>query len=235
MEIGGTRLAYRVLGPPSAVSVVLLHGLASSGETWRTFAGELARSGHRVVVPDLRGHGASAHARAYTLADFEGDLEGLLLHLGGDRVDLVGHSLGGRIASMLAGKQPDWVRRLVLEEVRPPRRASTTSWRVRPRPIRLARDLGLVSRLFSFDQSMARPVFRQFRAPDPQWWSALPAITASTLLVYGGSSGYVPFDRLREMVELIPSCRLATIQAGHRVHSTSAREFHAAVLPFLAG
>ena len=234
VDLRGIRLAYRALGPRSGVPAVLLHGLASSSETWRAFAVELAGAGRRVVVPDLRGPGASAHARRYALADFEADTEGLLDYLDVRRVDLVGHSLGGRVASMVAERRPDSVRRLVLEEVRPPSRqgAGRISY-PRPTLTDLTRNLRLLSRLRSFDRSMAGPLLRQFRVPDPGWWTALPAITAKTLLIQGGRSGYVPLDCVREINSLIADSSLVTIDSGHRVHSTCAREFRALALPFL--
>lgn len=234
-DVNGTRLAYRLLGPRSGPPVVLLHGLASSGETWRSFALALAAAGRQVIAPDLRGHGKSSHRDAYAFDDFRRDIEALLERLDVVRIDLVGHSLGGRIATTIAQLPSLRIRRLVLEETRPPLPKASASilGNLLTTAVRAPRDLGLAGRFLSFDRSMIGPLVRQFATPDPAWWSALPAVTAPTLLVHGGAGSYVPLDRLRRAMVLIPDCRLVTIEAGHRVHSTRSAEFRAAVLPFL--
>ncbi|MEV4144081.1 alpha/beta hydrolase [Amycolatopsis sp. NPDC049691] len=235
VDANGTRLAYRLIGPRSRPPVVLLHGLASSGATWRSFALALVASGRQVITPDLRGHGMSSHRDSYAFDDFRLDIEALLDRLGVTEIDLVGHSLGGRIATIIAQHRGLRIRRLVLEEMRPPLPDATTLTltNLLTTAVRLPRDLGLTARLWSFDRSMVRPLVRQFGTPDPVWWSALPAMTTPTLAVHGGAGSYVPLARLRRAASLIPNCRLVTIEAGHRVHSTRAAEFRAAVLPFL--
>jgi pimeloyl-ACP methyl ester carboxylesterase len=234
-DVNGTRLAYRLLGPRSGPPVVLLHGLASSGDTWRSFALALAAAGRQVIAPDLRGHGRSSHRDAYAFDDFRLDIEALLERLGVVRIDLVGHSLGGRVATRIAQLSSPWIRRLVLEEMRPPlpKASAGILGNLLTTAVRVPRDLGLATRLLSFDRSMIRPLVRQFATPDPAWWSALSAMTAPTLIVHGGVGSYVPLDRLQRAMVLVPDCRLVTIEAGHRVHSTRAAEFCAAVLPFL--
>lgn len=233
-HVNGTKLAYRRLGLRSGPPVVLLHGLASSGATWRSFALALAAARLPVIAPDLRGHGASGHRDNYTFEDFELDVESLLEYLGVGRFDLVGHSLGGRIATMVAQRWPDRVGKLVLEETRPPLRAAPAAI-ADPRIAlgRLSLEWGMVTRWWSFDRRMIGSLARQFRAPDSDWWSSLSSITAPTLVVHGGAGSFVPFGRLQQAMALIPDCSLVTIEAGHRVHSTRAAEFQAAVFPFL--
>ncbi|MER6666022.1 alpha/beta hydrolase [Amycolatopsis japonica] len=232
--MNGTELAYRRFGPRSEPPVVLLHGLASSGATWRSFALGLAAARLPVIAPDFRGHGASGHRNSYSFEDFELDVESLLEHLGVSLFDLVGHSLGGRIATMVAQRWPGRVGKLVLEETRPPPLAASMA--IADPGIafgRLSLEWGMVARWWSFDRRMIGSLARQFRTPDPDWWASLSFITASTLVVHGGAGSFVPFDRLQQAVSLIPDCRLVTIEAGHRVHSTRAAEFQAAVFPFL--
>ena len=103
-------------GPP----VLLIHGFASShrinwgGTGWVAF---LRHSGRRVVALDNRGHGASAkpHDPAdYATPLMAGDAAGLLAHLGIESADVVGYSMGARIAAFLALAQPERIRRVVL-------------------------------------------------------------------------------------------------------------------------
>ena len=117
----GTVLAYRELGagPP----VLLIHGYLSTGiGTWISpgHAGRLAERGHRVIVPDLRGHGESARphgATAYPPDILVEDTLDLVAALGLDgNLDIGGYSLGGRtVARLLARGLP--VRRAVIAGV----------------------------------------------------------------------------------------------------------------------
>jgi pimeloyl-ACP methyl ester carboxylesterase len=97
------------------VPVVVLHGFLEQGFAWDAVA---LRLGRRVIAPDHRGHGRSAHVGAggfYHFWDYVADVDALVEHLGAP-VDLIGHSMGGTIASLYAGVRPDRVRRLVLVE-----------------------------------------------------------------------------------------------------------------------
>ena len=112
LELRGTRLGYAIGGdgPP----LVLVHGLGGTIENWRALAPPLAAR-HRVLVPDLPGHGSSGlldeapHVDALAEAVLAvADTEGV-----GEAV-WVGHSLGGVVALRAAALRPDAVRGLVL-------------------------------------------------------------------------------------------------------------------------
>ncbi|MBF4571097.1 alpha/beta hydrolase [Herbiconiux sp. VKM Ac-1786] len=111
------QLATLRWGPPDArPAVLLLHGLTSAAGTWWQVASALAAEGWSVTAADLRGHGASPRTLGYALDDFAGDVLGLAPH--GNPVrgwDLViGHSLGGAVATVAAARHPHWARALLL-------------------------------------------------------------------------------------------------------------------------
>ncbi len=81
--------------------LVLLHGLGVNGAVWEPFLAHLAGWPGRVVVPDLRGHGRSPHASAYSTEAHAADVAALV-H-GERNVYVVGHSMGGMIALALTG------------------------------------------------------------------------------------------------------------------------------------
>lgn len=94
--------------------IVLLHGLSDSHRTWGMVAPTLAR-GHRVLMPDLPGHGLSSRPDAsYTVAWHAHVMTTWLDALGLDQVDVVGHSFGGGVAQWLLVEQRARVRRLAL-------------------------------------------------------------------------------------------------------------------------
>src|SRR5712691_4199004 len=93
--------------------IVLVHGFASNKEVnWVTpgWVSTLTRAGRRVIALDNRGHGASSKLydpAAYHSATMAEDVRALLDHLGIARADVMGYSMGARIAAYLALAHPD--------------------------------------------------------------------------------------------------------------------------------
>ncbi len=103
-------------GPP----VVLLHGWPDSWHLWGPQMEALARSGHRVIAPDLRGFGESDRpedVEQYGLAHIVGDVAGVMDALQVERADVVGHDWGAAVAWLFATFVPDRVARLVAVSV----------------------------------------------------------------------------------------------------------------------
>ena len=91
--------------------LLLLHGLQEHARAWDFVAPRLAESGRRVLALDWRGHGESeriGRGGYYHFADYVADLAFLVRALGG-RVALVGHSMGGSVALLFAGTEPERV------------------------------------------------------------------------------------------------------------------------------
>jgi pimeloyl-ACP methyl ester carboxylesterase len=112
LVVDGARLRYAVSGV--GPSVVLVHGLGGTIENWRGIAPELART-HRVLVPDLPGHGHSAALPDVAhLDDFADCVFAMAEAEGIGSAVWVGHSLGGTVALRAAVRRPDAVRGVVL-------------------------------------------------------------------------------------------------------------------------
>jgi pimeloyl-ACP methyl ester carboxylesterase len=95
-------------------AVLFIHGLTGSSRNWAHLVDTL-NTDHRVLAPDLHGHGASAKPMGdYSLSAHAATLRDLLDRLGIDRATLVGHSLGGGIAMQFCYLFPERVERLVL-------------------------------------------------------------------------------------------------------------------------
>lgn len=130
VELHGHRAVYRVAG--SGPTVVLIHGMVNSSRHWEAVATRLA-DGHRVIAPDLIGHGDSATPRGdYSLGAHAASIRDLLTAIGVERATLVGHSLGGGVAMQFFYQFPQRTERLVLissgglgDEVSPLLRAAT--------------------------------------------------------------------------------------------------------------
>jgi pimeloyl-ACP methyl ester carboxylesterase len=119
----GLRLFCRVYAGPSADTpvVLCLHGLMRNGRDFADLAVHLAGR-HRVIVPDVRGRGLSArdpNPNNYQIPVYLRDVQALLAGLGAVRVRIIGTSMGGLIAMVLAATQPAIVAGIVLNDVGP--------------------------------------------------------------------------------------------------------------------
>ena len=111
-EVNGINLYYETHG--SGQPMILLHGGLGSGEMFGPVLPALAAN-HQVIVVDLQGHGRTADIdRPMDVRLMADDIAALIDHLGLDRPDLVGYSLGGGVALHTAAKYPAKVGRLVV-------------------------------------------------------------------------------------------------------------------------
>ena len=111
--IHGHKRAFTIAGdgPP----LLLLHGIGSNRETWRSVLKPLSQH-FTVIAPDLLGHGESAKPRAdYSLGGFANGMRDLLGVLGMERATVIGHSFGGGVAMQFAYQFPERTDRVVLE------------------------------------------------------------------------------------------------------------------------
>lgn len=108
----GTALHVREEGPGGAPLLVLLHGFPELGFSWRHQVPALTAAGYRVLVPDLRGFGASDVPEAidsYGIDALTADVLALIDHAGTDAAVLVGHDWGAEIAWRTAWMHPERV------------------------------------------------------------------------------------------------------------------------------
>jgi pimeloyl-ACP methyl ester carboxylesterase len=114
VDIGGARFAYRQLGPDSGTPVIFLNHLAAVLDNWdpRVVDGIAAR--HRVITFDNRGVGASQGKTPRSVAAMARDAVAFIQALGHNQVDVLGFSLGGFVAQVIAEEEPQLVRKLIL-------------------------------------------------------------------------------------------------------------------------
>ena len=114
-DVNGINLYFETHG--TGRPLVLLHGGLGSGEMFGPVIAQLAAS-HQVIVPDLQGHGRTADIdRPLDHRLMADDIAALIDHLGLDKPDIVGYSLGGGVAFQVAAKYPAKVGRLVVASV----------------------------------------------------------------------------------------------------------------------
>ena len=215
----GTRLAFDISGPTNAPVMVLLHALGEQATSWDGVRARL-EARFRVVTLDLRGHGGSDWPGVYSFELMRDDVVAFLEQLDLTDVALIGHSMGGVVAFLVAVSLPGRVARLVLEDVVPP------FPRTRTTPERPDGEL-------PFDWEAVPAISRQVNDPDRRYWPALAKLNMPTLLVGGGPSSPIPQSLLAEAAELLQDGSLVTIDGGHFVHVARPEEFTDTVLSWI--
>jgi len=247
---GGVDIHYRRTGGPKP-PVVLLHGLTGSGACWAPLARALERD-FDVVMPDARGHGeSSAPARGYRYDDHAGDVVALARELGLGAPFLVGHSMGGMTAAVVASRLP--VRGVVLADptflsperqrevyesdvVEQHRRLLATEKDVvlaeaRARHPRRAPEI--VELVVEARLATGVAPFEVLAPPNPDYRRIVSAIDAPILLVIGDAP-VVSLEAARELASLHPRLRVEQVEgAGHGLPYDQPERFAAAVRRFI--
>ncbi|MBI5768184.1 MAG: alpha/beta fold hydrolase [Verrucomicrobia bacterium] len=251
-------LFHRDLGGAGRPALVLLHGMLGSSRNWQSAGAELAAHFH-VRAPDFRNHGASPHADEMTYEVLLDDLLGWLEAQGIERATFVGHSMGGKVAMLLACRHPQLVERLVVVDIGP----RDYFWPGHRQSFAAMNELDLgdlrsrAEAELRFEARVPSYPLRKFlttnldRAESGEWrWlinlpvltTALPALEKNplipadcfagpTLFLAGGRSTYIePADHAAIRAHF-PAAHVETIAgSGHNPHMETRAAFVAAVL-----
>lgn len=276
LRVAGMGLNLHVLSWGSSErTCVLIHGFQDVAWSWDLVAPALVEAGYRVLAPDLRGFGDSDRVPSggyYYFPDYLFDLTELVEELCPSPIALVGHSMGGNVATMFAGLFPNRVQKLaLLEGVGPPAYGEDMvidrelAWidgvrkqRGRPdkpmtfaeimrrlaighpgvdaevlemRARQLSRAVGDDQYVWTFD-----PLHRT-RSPIPfsidRWRVHAERITAETLCIGGGSTGFHPEDEAARIATIRGARSIEIEGAGHMMHWTRPREVARLLVDFL--
>ena len=243
-------------GPP----VAILHGLFGSGRNWRSVAQHLAAR-HRVLTFDLRNHGASPWADGMSYGDMVEDVRASFRARGIGHAALLGHSMGGKVAMLMALLHPDEVDLLIVVDIAPAANPPNLLAYIRAMRVidlrgvtrRAEVDTRLVGAVpdpaerafllqnLMIDENAARwrlnleAIERGF--PEIVRFPDLPAGTfyrGPALFVAGALSNYIRPEHEPGIRRLFPRARIIRIEgAGHWVHAEQPQAFLQAVGPFL--
>lgn len=259
-EPGCLPLEVAVQGTQGA-PVLILHGLLGSGRNWQTVARALAEN-HRVFTLDLRNHGRSPHAAAMGFRELMADVSACIRRFGLDRVHLLGHSLGGKVAMLLALRDSDPVSSLTVVDIAPvayPDHHSAIIDTLRRAPLASCTERREIETWLA--ASIPDPALRKFLLLNLEaeeggfrWRvnlaaiaDALPelssfpslapgaAFSGPALFVVGGHSDYAVAAHEAIIRERFPQARFETLaDAGHWPHVEQPGKFLDCVRSFLA-
>lgn len=242
-------------GAPGATPLLIAHGLFGSGRNWGVIARRLAED-RPVLAPDMRNHGESPWSDSHGYPDLAGDLAEVIDANGG-RADVLGHSMGGKAAMVLALTRPEKVARLIVADIAPVAYGHSQQAYI---DAMRAVDLSAITRRSEAAAQLARavpePTLQAFftQALDVgarKWRLNLDALEAEMpkilgfpeidgtfdgpcLFLTGAQSDYVQTGHRDRIRALFPRARFAKITgAGHWLHAEKPREFEASVRAFL--
>ncbi|MGL4322387.1 MAG: alpha/beta fold hydrolase [Paracoccaceae bacterium] len=242
------------LQPP----LLIVHGLFGSARNWGVIARHLA-STRDVYCVDQRNHGHSPRHASNSYPDMAADLAEVIRHLGAP-MDVLGHSMGGKAAMMLALTEPRLIRRLIVADIAPVAYAHDNTQHT---TAMLAMPLdGITSRAEAdrrLSATVPDPALRAFflqsldlKSTPPQWRLNLPVLADqmplivgwpdvaghcpnAALFLSGGKSSYVLPDHRPTIRALFPKARFAKLpEAGHWLHADAPRAFEQTVEVFLS-
>jgi pimeloyl-ACP methyl ester carboxylesterase len=252
-DLSGVKLATQVYGeagdrPP----LLIAHGLFGSARNWGVIAKRLAETRQAVAV-DMRNHGDSPWSEVHDYPAMAGDLAEVI----DGRWDVLGHSMGGKAAMVLALTHPEKVNRLVVADIAPVAYGHTQAHLVEAME-RL--DLSAIATRGDADRALAADVedpgvraflLQSLDVREKRWrlnldvlGREMPKILSfpevegqfdgPALFLSGANSFYVLPEHRDRIRALFPAARFAKIPgAGHWLHAEKPREFEAAVAAFL--
>jgi pimeloyl-ACP methyl ester carboxylesterase len=240
--------------------LVILHGLFGSKRNWATVAHRLA-VGRRVITVDLRNHGESPWDDACDYSAMAEDVARVIQRHAGGKADVLGHSMGGKVAMVLALSHPALVDRLIVVDIAPTRSTATPIEFVRAmRALPLEAFATRLDVKEALAAAISDPAIRGFltlnvvpKADGLAWTVNLAAIEdhfdtilgfpvvppgtsfqKPTLFIAGGKSAYLQPQHHAEIMRLFPAATIDVIeQAGHWVHADAPEAFIASVNAFL--
>lgn len=249
----GSNIYYTRTGG-SKPPLVLLHGLTGSGGCWSPLARAL-EDDYDVVMPDARGHGrSSAPPSGYRYEDHADDVLELIQTLGLDAPVVLGHSMGGMTAAVVATQAAAAARAVILADptfLSPQRQREVHDSDVVEQQRRLAgRDKAQVLAQLRARHPHRSPELLELIAearlatrieafdilapPNPEY-RRLVSLVAVPILLIIGDSGVVSLETARELQALNPQLRIEQIpEAGHGLQYDQPERFEVVVRSFLS-
>ena len=250
-------LFHRDFGGQGTPPIVILHGMLGSSRNWQTVGADLAAS-RRVYALDLRNHGMSPHSEAMSYGAMAQDVRAWMDSHAVGPAEFIGHSMGGKVAMLLACRSPERVSRLVVVDIAPReyRGAAHRSEFAAMQELDLADLKTRAEAEMRMEGRVPDWAMRKFittnleRVPQGGWrWQVnLPALVASlpqlernplapgdrfdgtALFVAGGKSSYVRPQDHAAILRHFPGARIEVLpNSGHNPHIDGRAAFVAAV------
>lgn len=230
--------------------LLIAHGLFGSGRNWGVISKRLSDE-RQVIAVDMRNHGLSPRNDSHTYPEMAADLAEVI----DGQWDVLGHSMGGKAAMMLALHYPEKVGRLIVADIAPVAYSHEQNQNIAAmRRVDLAtveNRSDAAEQLGDLDDGLKAFFLQSLDLKDRRWRLNLDALEANmphvigfpevtgtyegkTLFLSGANSDYVKPDYRAHIKNLFPNAHFAKIPGtGHWLHAEKPRDFEQAVRTFL--
>jgi esterase len=240
--------------------LLILHGYLGMSDNWKTLAGQIASEGFQLHILDLRNHGRSFHSDEFTYDAMVQDIVEYCNEHNLDKISILGHSMGGKVAMFFATAHPEKVEKLIVADIGPKY--------YRPHHQDIMAGLNAVDLTQKPDRSQVEEILkeyvsdfgtRQFLMKSLYWiepgqlafrfnlpvfnetidniGQALPdgaRFEKPTLFLRGGNSNYIKDEDLETIKNHFPNAELKTIaNAGHWLHAENPKDFYSESISYL--
>lgn len=254
------QLNYKTYG--EGTPLIILHGLLGSLDNWNTLAKKFAENHFQVFIIDQRNHGHSPHTDEFSYEIMADDLLEFCQQQQLNKVNLIGHSMGGKTAMLFAHQHPEMINKLIIADIAP----------IKYKPghnaifeALLSANIATVDTRDEVEQQLSKTIkeysVRQFLMKgltrgennEFEWRFNIPSLVknyplildtfklklpyfSSVLFIRGSKSDYINKESIVAIEEYFPNYELATIEgAGHWLHAEKPKEFLQICLRFLEG
>lgn len=251
-------LNYKVFGEGDPV--VIIHGLFGTLDNWQTIAKKLSKD-FMVFILDLRNHGRSPHSDDFNYQIMANDVQEFMENNWIYKANVIGHSMGGKVAMQLANQTPDMVNKLVLVDMAPKpyegsheeifqamfaldlatlesrkeadeqMRSQIPSYAVRQF---LIKNLSINKDTQQYEWKINLPIIYNNYKHILDYTPITPPYEGPTLFIKGETSNYIILEELETYRKYFPKATIKTVlQAGHWVHAEQPARFLETLTKFL--
>ena len=249
-------LNYMTFGDEKSPPVMIVHGLYGSGRNWGVIAKRLSDQ-FFVITVDLRNHGDSPWLDTHNYHVMADDLVEVINSLN-IKPNIIGHSMGGKAAMVLALKRPNLVRNLIIADIAPVKYEHDQSQfveamqKVDLSKVEKRSDATLALSKFVEDKSLQNFFTQSLDIKAKRWKLNLKVLRSEmseilsfpkiesefsghSLFLKGEKSDYIKSEHRKLIKSLFTKARFATFkEAGHWLHAEKPREFESAARLFFS-
>lgn len=240
--------------------LLIIHGFLGMSDNWKSFGSLYAAEGFQVHILDLRNHGKSFHSDDFTYDIMAQDVLEYCQENNIEKVSIIGHSMGGKVAMLFATTNPERVDKLIVADIGPKYYAphhqeilaglNAVDFSEKPDRAQVEETLYPYIPDFGTRQFLMKNLYWKepgqlayrfnlavFNAKIEVIGTALPAsayFENPTLFIRGGNSNYILDSDLPEIKKHFPNFELATIpNVGHWLHAENPKMFFEETAKFL--
>ncbi|WP_367772101.1 alpha/beta fold hydrolase [Flavobacterium sp. WC2421] len=240
--------------------LLILHGFLGMSDNWKTLGTQFASDGFQVHMLDLRNHGRSLQSEEFSYEFMVQDVVEYCQGHNLNSIDIIGHSMGGKVAMLLATSYPELIDKLIVADIGPkfyPQHHQTilaglnaVDFANKPSRSDVEATLSEYITDFGTRQFLLKSLYWQepgqlafrfnlsvFNEKMEEIGVALPEnaiFNKPTLFIRGGNSNYILDSDFEAIKKHFPDLKIETIpNAGHWLHAENPKMFHELVISFL--